>query len=405
MSALSLGDRIGQIRRRRGMTQEELAERSGISKPVIAQLEQNRREGARIKTLHALARALEVKTSDLLGDGVELDPEENGYTAQLLELRRVLIPSLIDTGEDVPVPAVAELRTSVLELARIYHESQLSKALGLLPDTLRNAERTAASQTGDYAMLTYRLLAHVYITASRTLVQVRHEDLAYEAIRRAMAYAEKAGDEMLYAMAGDSLCWIFLRQARFDDAEKTAERLAAAIEPSFGSANLTQMSAWARLQIQAAGAAARNNRPRQAQEFLSLARSAAARLGSDHLSFETYHARFGPTNVAMTDVECAMIAGEPDRALRLSRSIVIGDTKWRTSYTRYFVTLAEARVATRQYTGAVQDLIIVRDVAPEWLANQRAARDLVRQLLDVLPVQTSKGAGLAELAGGMDIRP
>ena len=78
MPELTLGDRIGQIRRRRSMTQEELAERAGISADVIRKLEQNRRATAAIRTLHAIARALEVETSELLKQGVDLDNEDNG---------------------------------------------------------------------------------------------------------------------------------------------------------------------------------------------------------------------------------------------------------------------------------------------------------------------------------------
>ncbi|WP_083503398.1 helix-turn-helix domain-containing protein [Frankia casuarinae] len=63
------GDRIAQIRRRRSLSQEELAARSGVSVAVIRKLEQNRRAGARIETLHALARGLNVKTSELFDNG------------------------------------------------------------------------------------------------------------------------------------------------------------------------------------------------------------------------------------------------------------------------------------------------------------------------------------------------
>lgn len=43
----------------RGMTQQELADRAGISKPYLSQIESGKRQGT-VETLAAIARALEV---------------------------------------------------------------------------------------------------------------------------------------------------------------------------------------------------------------------------------------------------------------------------------------------------------------------------------------------------------
>ena len=46
-------------REHRGLTQQELATRAGISKPYLSQIESGKRQGS-IETLSAIARALEV---------------------------------------------------------------------------------------------------------------------------------------------------------------------------------------------------------------------------------------------------------------------------------------------------------------------------------------------------------
>jgi DNA-binding XRE family transcriptional regulator len=46
-------------REQRGLTQEELAKRAGISKPYLSQIETGKRQGT-VETLSALARALDV---------------------------------------------------------------------------------------------------------------------------------------------------------------------------------------------------------------------------------------------------------------------------------------------------------------------------------------------------------
>ncbi|WP_037826176.1 helix-turn-helix transcriptional regulator, partial [Streptomyces sp. NRRL S-1896] len=57
----SIGDRIRALREFRDITQDELARRSEVSVDTIRKLEQGVRESARINTLRALARALDVQ--------------------------------------------------------------------------------------------------------------------------------------------------------------------------------------------------------------------------------------------------------------------------------------------------------------------------------------------------------
>ena len=60
-----LGQRIGALRRNRGLSQAELAQRLGISASAMGMYEQGRREPA-VQTLIALSRELEVTTDYLL---------------------------------------------------------------------------------------------------------------------------------------------------------------------------------------------------------------------------------------------------------------------------------------------------------------------------------------------------
>jgi len=53
-------------RARRGLTQQELARRAGISKPYLSQIETGKRQGT-VETLNAIARALDVPL-DVLTD-------------------------------------------------------------------------------------------------------------------------------------------------------------------------------------------------------------------------------------------------------------------------------------------------------------------------------------------------
>jgi transcriptional regulator with XRE-family HTH domain len=64
----AIGVRLAALRSRRGLTQERLAERAGVSVDLIKKLEQGQRRSARMSSLAALAAALEVATADLVGE-------------------------------------------------------------------------------------------------------------------------------------------------------------------------------------------------------------------------------------------------------------------------------------------------------------------------------------------------
>jgi len=68
--AREVGERIRyqlrRLRRLRGLTQEELADRADVSRDLVAKLEQGRRQTARITSLASLARALDVELSALV---------------------------------------------------------------------------------------------------------------------------------------------------------------------------------------------------------------------------------------------------------------------------------------------------------------------------------------------------
>jgi transcriptional regulator with XRE-family HTH domain len=62
----TLGERIQAFRKRRALTQRELATASGVSVSLIRQLEQGVLDDTRMETAHRLARALRVSTTALL---------------------------------------------------------------------------------------------------------------------------------------------------------------------------------------------------------------------------------------------------------------------------------------------------------------------------------------------------
>lgn len=65
-SDTALSRNLSRIRNLRGLTQHELAEKSGISRTAIASIEGGTYKSARTTTVYALAKALSVRTATLL---------------------------------------------------------------------------------------------------------------------------------------------------------------------------------------------------------------------------------------------------------------------------------------------------------------------------------------------------
>ncbi|MFV2085513.1 helix-turn-helix domain-containing protein [Micromonospora sp. LOL_021] len=127
----TVGDNVGRLRRLRGLTQEQLAEAAGLAVETIQKLEQNKPGSPRMSTLRAIAAALAVPTSVLVGPPVASPAAGAGSDDDEIAvglLRRALTPARGLSGTAVgdvstDPPTVRELQMSIADIDRIYHEA------------------------------------------------------------------------------------------------------------------------------------------------------------------------------------------------------------------------------------------------------------------------------------------
>ena len=62
-----IGEQLREVRTRRLLTQDELADRASVSQSTIANIERNNAE-PQFRTIRKLAKALDVDPTELLGD-------------------------------------------------------------------------------------------------------------------------------------------------------------------------------------------------------------------------------------------------------------------------------------------------------------------------------------------------
>lgn len=408
MDQPTIGDTLARLRRARPMTQEGLAEAAGVSVETIRKLEQGKSPAARMSTLNKLARALGVPTSRLLGNAAQAaaegTPDVDGVA--LIELRKALTPArglrgAMLSGPEAEPPTLDDVATSIRALDRAYHLDDYATTLAGLPILIAEARLAVAESAADDLAPALTLMAQTYQLAGTTLIQLRHFDLAHRALTDALDAADASGDEVIGASAITTMCWLLLRQARFDETEQLAISTADLIEPSFSRARPAHLAVWGWLLLRAAAAAARDARADDADEMLRGAAAAAIRIGdrvpASLLSpgLATIGA-FCPTTVAWKTVESELIAGHPDRALQLSQSVPPSDKPTSNNRHRHLLDVAAAHTQMGAYDSAQAVLLDLRRSAPAWLRHQRYARDLVTTI--TAERKRAMSAELADLA-------
>lgn len=401
----SVGEHLARLRRQSKVTQEQLAETSGVSVEIIRKLEQGARDSARLDTLHALARALAVPTTALIGDASRAAArnEPDHRPLSLAEIRRAVAPVRGLTGALSPAPTgdplpLDSLRVRLGTIDRLYQSNDYAATLTALPTLLLDARVTAETASDADRPAAYALLARSRHLTGNLLIQLRAGDLAQIALTEALDAAQRAGDRVVGATVIQGMCWLLMRQGRLAEATELAISTADQIEPQFRRAAPAELSAWGWLLMGAAAAYARDNQPDTAAEVVDAAHAAAVRIGErrpepGHLmmvgGFDTHR-------VQMQRAENAAVADDPDRVLDLARLVPPGPTPVGSSWQRHRLDVAWAYAQQRRYPEATNTLVELREYAPAWLRQQRYARDIVQSITERR--RRAMSAELADLA-------
>jgi transcriptional regulator with XRE-family HTH domain len=377
MHDITIGSRLRAARRERGLTQERLAERSGVSVELVSALERGKRETARITSLTDLANALGVTVSDLLGrrERLQQDNAEGVLAVRDTLLSVADLPGIDladDSGEPTPLPA---LEFAIRRGWDLYWDGRLAGLASMLPGLIGEA-RITRREGGPRAS---GPLAQAYQLAADLMIHAGHDDLAMLAAERALTAAANGGDELQHATLAGTVSWVLLHQGRTADAERVAAAAAGLAEPRTRDISPEHVTVYGSLLLSAAAPAATASRGSDVETYIGLARSAAARWEKDR---HDYWTSFGPTQVAMQDTYTSAVLGRPGRALRAARE-VRRENLLPISWGAHHLDRAQA-LAMNGKPGsdgkAAQALAVAHGVSPEWFRHQGLARSLTREL-------------------------
>lgn len=368
-SSTTIGDRLKRLRGDRGLTQEELAEASGVSRDLISMLERGKRTSARLSSISALAHGLDVEMGELVDRRDHLQRDRDG--GSVLAVRDALLnPALLpgidadDDGEPTPLEQLAE---QVSDGWEHYWAGRFGELLASLPGLLGEARITHAA-LGASAV---EALALAYDVAANLMVQIGRTDLGAVAAERAITVAHGGDDQLLWTTLHTSYARVLLFQARYQEAVSLATSTAQRIEPSFGGDDL-HITAWGKLLLTAVAPTVALDR--DPAELLSLAEAGAVRVRRPVRAY--HHNAFSLPTVRMQAAYAYSTLRKPDKALKAARRIEPGDLQG-ISHGAHMMDCAHAHLDAGHRKTAVMNLLEARAVSPVWFRHQRVAREAV----------------------------
>lgn len=394
-SDLTIGERIGWYRRRRGVSQEVLAGRVGRTADWVSKVENGRMQLDRLSVLRAVAEALDISLADLIAEPSLLDWTTDSGHQTVPALRAVVmdyreITNLAAPSASAAPMSLGALRREVADLWTAYQQARFGyvthRLVGLVPE----ARDVVHVHSGDEARLAAGRLALAYHLTATVLTKVGEADLAWSASTRGIEAARRSKNPVIIGSLLRSVAHSLLSTGAYADAVRLTEDAADFLAPHLPKAGQTMLSVYGTALLAGSMAAARNEDRTKARGFLDEAERVARRLGNDQNRLWT---AFGPTNVAIHRVSTAMELGDVQVAVDLGSSLDTSAVPTERRV-RHALEVSRALSATNKRDEALATLLDAEAAAPEQVRYHYLSRHLVQTW-----VRTERGKPSFHLAG------
>jgi transcriptional regulator with XRE-family HTH domain len=385
------GARLRDYRVQQGWAQAELGRLAHVSGTLIAKMERAERrpqpavarsldalldadgELARLAAAALRAQALERRPAQLKPDPDplgQLTGRGAGWARGVTELRR--LADIYDQPEDGDVRTIVDLRTSVHDLIGWRLNSEYTHLVRVLPQLI--PELTRALDSGEEHERVARYLVQAWRAADAVAAKLGLIDLSARLIH-VMGWAAAQSGENGLALAATSYvrAETFFVSGQMQAGHLMLERAAARVPvDTSGPAGAAQYGA---LHMRAAIAAARAGLNEQARDHLTEARSMAELVPEGTWEGTA----FGPESVRIHEVSTAVEMDAPQDALAAAGIWEPPDSLPAERRSHYFVDVARAYLAVRQYEDAFEALQKARRIAPENVSVDPRVRETLAE--------------------------
>ncbi|NEW40084.1 helix-turn-helix transcriptional regulator [Nocardia cyriacigeorgica] len=374
-----IGQRVRQIRARRGITQQVLADRAGISRSVIAKYEAGLRPVDSRRTLLALAHALGCTLGDLTGHEQDrMDPSANGFHTSVPEVE-IALWSAGNVTHTAPPRGLDKLATAAQRAAELRIACDYATLGPMLAPMLTDCYRHIRDGADIDRERAWDILSMAAHTTAAALKARGYSALSWTAAQEAENAARNIGGTAALAATAFARSQVLLSRpgslpAALEQAEGTAEQIAADVR------TVGEVETYGMLHLQASlvmAAMGGDPDPHLAEAAEQADKLATAPQGKSILRNPT----FGPANVALWRMSAAMERREPGQVLALAPTLSSDDLPAEGRRAQYFVEIGRAHAMQRNYRESLHALLRAEHTAPQHVRNMTHVRELVGHMM------------------------
>jgi len=373
------GARIATLRKARGLTQRQLAERASVSYSLLTKVESGA-AGATPALIGAVARALRVDVPRITGQPYEDSKGQAGRLHESVEAIRRSVDTYDLPPEDVAPRPYTALATDVRRISDLGQSAMFAQIGAALPGLLDELSAAIHSAPDTEQPQLFGLLAEAYSGASIIANLLGYLDLRGRVIDRIRWASERCDDPLRI----QRVRWQRTASLMSVGAYQQAQTLMAQVRDDLGD-DLAGMdgptlSVYGSSHLRSAILAARASRtdgPGSAQgawTHMEAAREAATRMGRDR---NDYGLAFGPSNVAQHEVAVAVELEDGGEVVRRATQVKLPNSVPAVRRGHHYIDLARGYVMAGDPAGGLRCLQEARRIAPQQTRHHPMVRETV----------------------------
>ncbi|MEV4858910.1 helix-turn-helix domain-containing protein [Streptomyces ossamyceticus] len=350
------GARIKSARKRRRLTQRELADRSHVSYSTLTKVEQGAMP-ASPSVIGALARALSVPFTELTGQPYHDELQQDQLDGLIQPIREALNVYDLGADPDLTPRRLVDLADQAEEMCRLVRATAIKQVAAELPALICEATTVAHTEGTTEA---WQTLASSYRTAYDVATKLGFIDLSAIALDRLEWAAQRASDPILGGMRQYLRALAYLRASDY----RTGHRLIR-----LGMSTLDQADqgrerdvVTGQLHLGAAVLAGRDKDSDRAEGHLAEAGRIAKRTGPAE---QVHWLSFGPTNVGVHRVSVLAELDEYGQAVEKAHKMRLPDDWPPSRKAHHYAEVARAQMWTGRTEDAFKNLLEARKLAPQ----------------------------------------
>ncbi|SEG82307.1 Transcriptional regulator, contains XRE-family HTH domain [Thermomonospora echinospora] len=381
-----IGENVRAARVYRGLSIETAAGLVGRSKSWLSKIENGHLRLERRSDIRALAEALEVSATDLLGEPVPAIRPKQRQLGDVIALREVLLDSSLEDPVEMPVRPLSALAALVAgPIAQQRRASDYPRLTAVLPGILAELHVHAATGDERQRRTALGLLVDMCVGATFVLRHLGQTDLAWIAADRAERAARLLDDPVSLGTA------VFAQahsrpSAALSRALREAGRHADRLEPHIGD-DRRAFEVYGMLRLSAALAEQVRGRHAAAAEHAAEAQRIASRIGEHLDAWQS----FGPANTGVWRTMLAVEAGEPEAALQAAQQVDAAALPSQGRRAALAIERARARAMSGDAAAAVRELRQAEKLSAARVHRNPLVRELVADLYDRAPGRDLRG--------------